>query len=808
MRNLFQTFSKNKNNIDITFFSPNKQSRLTNYNLLKTCSNAQKNFRYSENGINDYYIQELKKAKYQGFFDPESYANKNIFIDNSILINESQISPNKKDHLFKSQDITNKKLLIENEGKNLLIFESESKYPLITYKRRINKRSIKSPYDYFIENKFGCSDNQSIQTNFNNVDFVDLNKKSQNTYFLKNNNKNNFQKYNQLTSVNNSNVFSDINTNIDFNDFNKFETFGKSINLCRSENEFQVNVFKLMDGYRSKLLQLFIERMKIFLKKNILRKFYKTIKEYIKRKEKNIIKNKIYKFTDNEIFNKDNNISFSINNSQEINRNKDFKKYVNNLNIISKNEFIYHNGNNQKKYDIDNFNTIINKNWNKTKNIFRKKYGCSSKINNLKKKINNYSNNKNHDTNLVKSINKIDNLIFQNDSPIKNQLSSIVMTKKSPKCKFLSAKKKSYESQTYLLKKNNLITNLQKTIFKNNSRNNIKSQKMSNYISSDNRIYINTKYYIYIPKINYNKRIQPKLNYFDINLLKIINNDNFYYLTEIKKNNFNKDYCTQETNCGNLRNLLTEKNNDNFNNSEKLNKGILLLQNLVNKNYEEKFNNSGSSVESELININDYIKKEEDGINNNVNEDQTNQKNDINSKLKKIITSIENIKNQNLLKNYFHNFLFLLDNKAKKQVIVQKVEILCKVQKTILSSPIKNNIIDLENNPVEISDNLNTKNPSEISPLNFDKIKNIDNFNENIKKEDINSMKLENELSGYSFMSILSIPKRYSSRTVNELIKNKDESFYEYYHKSQDFIFSFRLLLILNFLNKKNIIQD
>ena len=782
MRSLFQTFKKI--NVKKTFFSPNKEPTLKYSNLLKTFSPPQNNLRYSEKGISNFYIQELKKAKYQGFFDPGSYAKKNIFIDNSILINDSQISQTKKDYLFKSPELSYKKLLIENGDKNLLISESESKYPLITYKRRINERPIKSPYDYYIENKFDCSENKSIKNIINNKSMIELGKDSQNIHLLKNNNNTNFRKI-----CNNSSIFSDKNKNIDFNDCNKYVAFGNSVNLYDNEKEFPVdnNSSKLIDNYLNKLLKLFIEHMNIYLKKITLKEFYKIIQKHIENKEKNISKNKKHKYTNKEIHNQSvSNISLSICNSYKKNKSNDFKKYTNNSNIISKNKNINHYDNIQKKYDFGNLNFTINKNKNKTKKVFRKKSAYSSKVNTMKVNINRNSINKNHDENLECRMNPY-NFTFQNDSPI--QSPSIVMKKKPEKYQF-SLKKKQYNiSNNCLLKNNNLKTNLQKTIFKKESKIsnniNIKLQKIYSYISSDNLIYITIKNYIDTSKINCNKKKHKKLGYFGKNLLEIIKNDNFYYLFKGKINT------------------------DNLNNSEKINKGILLLQSLINKNYEEKLNTSDNSVESQLVNnFSRKEQKEKNNSNNSINEEQTKTKNNINSKLTKIITFIENKKNQDLLKFYFTNFRSLLNNKIKKQIIVRKIEVVRKIQKTVLSTEIKNRQTVLGNNSVEKSDNSKSKYLSGFSsPLNYDKTNNVDSFNGNIRKADNNNIKLKNGSNDYSFISV-SLASKFNPRNVNESMKNKDESFYECYYKYQDFIFTFRTKLIFYFLSKKNSGKD
>ena len=666
--------------------------------------------------------------------------------------------------------------------------------------------------DYYFNDDIRSSINKTIK----NTD--DLNKELKNIYYLKNHNKSNFRKNKEFLSTGDySNRFNDINTNIDFNDFNKYKTLGKSVNLNDNKKKYQINKndFKLMDCYLRKLLQLFINRLKNFIKKNLLQKFYKTLKKYIEIKEKNILKNKEHKFIDKEIFNKNSHRSYTIYSPHEIHKTKTFNKHMNNSNTVFKKKLIFRNDNIKKKDDF-NLKTAINKSENQTKNIFRKKSAYSSRINNLKMLTHINLNNINQDITLENriNINTLDDFTFLNNYHIKNKLSSSIITKKSPNYKFFHTKKQSYDSQNNKSKNNNLIIGLEKAIIKKKSylinNINIKPKKLFNYTSSDNKINITIKYYIYIPKIKHVKKIESKMNNFDKNLLKITINDNFCYLFKTKENNSYKNYCSLETNCEYLGNSLNKKNIENFINSEKINKGIKLLQNIINKNYEENFNTSDITVQSELVN--NYSEKENKGkinLNYKVKEKQIKPKNNINSKLIKIITSLENKENRKLLKNYFNNFHSLLNNKIKKQILVQKTEVFSKIKKTISSNSFKDEPISLENNSEEIFIKSNSKYSSEfISPSKLDKIKNIESFNESIKKENISSIKLGNESSDYSFISMHLVPKFYSSRNVNELIKKKDESFYEYYHKSQDFIFSFRLLLISNYLHKKNLDQD
>ena len=774
MKNLFQTFSKG--NIGKKFLTPQKKSRLILNNLS-----------INENGIKDFYIQELKKAKYQGFFGPENYVNKNDYAENNLLNNNCQNDTKNKKHTYKSADIQKKISLTENEGKTLFIIESESKYPLITYRRRINKRNINNLYDYF-DHKLENSERNSVKTNFSNRGVVDL-KMYQKILSLKDRNVINFQKNNKiLNSEINSNILNDINTSIDFND--NFLTFGKSIDSSSPEKEYRVNNdIKLINGYKIKLFQLFIERMKNFLKKNILLQFYKTLKEYIRIKEKNILNDKKNKFKEKEIVNNNTNICFTIYNFHEKSKTKDFNKNIDNSNILFKKRLIFRNESNQKKYDLDNFNSItINKNENKVINTFR-----NSKRNNFTLHTNDYSTRRNYGINLTDRINlnTINNPTFQNYSPIKNKLSNFVITKKSPKYKFLYNKKQSYDSKNYGMKNNNLVINSPKNVFKKklNISNsiNIKPRETFNYISSDNKIHITIKYIIYIPKIKFKKCIEQKINSFNKNLLEITKNGNFYYLFVKKENNKNNYYCNPKTFYESLKNIINMKNIDNKYNSDKINKGVLLLQNLIVKNYEEMCNNSESSIESEFIK--NYSAKEENiknNINNSIKDEQTEAKNNINSKLRKIITSIENKKNKNFLKYYFNYFYSLLKNKIKKQLIVQKTDKIFKVQKILSNIANKNtNVIVDDDSPV-ISDNSKYNNQSKfISHFKIDDIKIPENFNKNIKKTDISN-----------------------SNDTKELIKNEDEIINELYHKYQDFILSFRLLLIFYSLDKINSCLD
>ena len=328
MKNFFQTLNKYQTYRPL--LSPNTKPKIKLTDSYSLSNNRQNYLRYSGNEINDLCIQEVKRAKYQGFFDPGSYSNKNIFIDNSILINYCQTTPTKNNKSFKSENSSNKKLLIENEGKNIFVLETETKNPLITSKRRIKRKTVKSPDSYY-NGKFDYlynlyNNSQSIRTSFNTGGIVDLNKKTpKKIYSLKQSNKTYFHKYNELAKGNNRvNMFNDVNQNMGFNDIYKNETFGKNEFYDNEENKNTKKVMELMDGYLFKLIQLFVKRIKIFFRKRIIRLFFKETKEYIKIKEK--------------LLNKNNRIFLTTCNSRGKNRKKELND---NSNILLKKIFIF-----------------------------------------------------------------------------------------------------------------------------------------------------------------------------------------------------------------------------------------------------------------------------------------------------------------------------------------------------------------------------------------------------------------------------------------------------------------------------------
>ena len=114
----------------------NRSSYFNNNPNASTISRQKLDSMIYSTGVDDYMFNEIKKAKYQGCFDPGSIGNKNMFNDSyNYKINTTETSSNTND-LKKTHDkakkiirTTSTNLHRHDEGKNLLIAKSETQYP-------------------------------------------------------------------------------------------------------------------------------------------------------------------------------------------------------------------------------------------------------------------------------------------------------------------------------------------------------------------------------------------------------------------------------------------------------------------------------------------------------------------------------------------------------------------------------------------------------------------------------------------------------------------------------------------------------
>ena len=123
-------------------------------------------------GVDNYVFNEIKKAKYQGAFDPGSLGNKNIFLDSNKTNKNSGYNQQK----MKKKANYNR----VGEGKNLLILKSETQYPInygynpLTQDMNNEQRQGKNIYNfnnYYIETKNNNYRNIYARSNENKRNF-------------------------------------------------------------------------------------------------------------------------------------------------------------------------------------------------------------------------------------------------------------------------------------------------------------------------------------------------------------------------------------------------------------------------------------------------------------------------------------------------------------------------------------------------------------------------------------------------------------------------------------------------------------
>ena len=141
------SFTEINNNNTFDFPNEIKVNKSSNFYNPKTStiSRMRKSQIIYGTGVDDYVFNEIKKAKYQGCFDPGSLGNKNIFNDNqnfrNIYNQSNQINnkPNLKniknqkkffDKNKKYSNYTSERIHKHDEGKNLLIEKTEVQYPI------------------------------------------------------------------------------------------------------------------------------------------------------------------------------------------------------------------------------------------------------------------------------------------------------------------------------------------------------------------------------------------------------------------------------------------------------------------------------------------------------------------------------------------------------------------------------------------------------------------------------------------------------------------------------------------------------
>jgi len=400
-------------------------------------------------GVDNYVFNEIKKAKYQGVFDPGSLGNKNIFMDSNKTNNKNSGYNEKK--LRKNKAHYNK----IGEGKNLLILKSETKYPLNyvshTLRTDMNNypkqgKNIYNFNNYYIETRNNNYRNIYSRSNDNKRNFLspDNNGKRE-TYLLQNDNylaktinieklnKDYNKRFNEPKRTlygkysNNTISFNNLAKNfsptfapsrnpnlIKQNTMNYINvSYSKNLNnLTRDENENINNTYnfyndialddyilndnsidkkdtkkdiKLITFYRKKLLNLFFWHMK-----NFFNLHFKSLFNQIIDLLKTSINNNEHNFEDKTIKNIASLKKELKSNSFYYGRNGKYNDLLKEVKKKEKNNLQLENVNNTNEIDIENIkylNTDVNKLESKEMKIYNKSH-LNKRIASYKKVIN------------------------------------------------------------------------------------------------------------------------------------------------------------------------------------------------------------------------------------------------------------------------------------------------------------------------------------------------------------------------------------------------------------------------------------
>ena len=400
-------------------------------------------------GVDNYVFNEIKKAKYQGVFDPGSLGNKNIFMDSNKTNNKNSGYNEKK--LRKNKAHYNK----IGEGKNLLILKSETKYPLNyvshTLRTDMNNypkqgKNIYNFNNYYIETRNNNYRNIYSRSNDNKRNFLspDNNGKRE-TYLLQNDNylaktinieklnKDYNKRFNEPKRTlygkysNNTISFNNLAKNfsptfapsrnpnlIKQNTMNYINvSYSKNLNnLTRDENENINNTYnfyndialddyilndnsidkkdtkkdiKLITFYRKKLLNLFFWHMK-----NFFNLHFKSLFNQIIDLLKTRINNNEHNFEDKTIKNIASLKKELKSNSFYYGRNGKYNDLLKEVKKKEKNNLQLENVNNTNEIDIEKIkylNTDVNKLESKEMKIYNKSH-LNKRIASYKKVIN------------------------------------------------------------------------------------------------------------------------------------------------------------------------------------------------------------------------------------------------------------------------------------------------------------------------------------------------------------------------------------------------------------------------------------
>ena len=666
-------------------------------------------------GVDNYVINEIKKAKYQGAFDPGSLGNKNIFLDGS--------RSNNKNSGYNNQQKAKKNKIHYNrigDGKNLLIIKSETQYPINYGNNTVNYdsnyiqgkgRNIYNFNNYYIESRNNNYRNIYARSNDNKRNyFSPKNKEKNSNYLIKNNYQTNTinidklnKDYNKRFNEPKMTLYEKYSTNtISFN--NPIKNYSPTFAPSRNQNFINQKIMK-----------------------NINMSYSKKINDI----------NKDNEFMHNTYnFDNDKNMDDYIHNDFDINKNENNEntKDIKLINFYRKkllNLFFWHIKNFYKMYFKSIFKEIIsiikmsinNKEHNfenkSIKNIAMLKkqiknnsffYGNKGQYNNLLKDINIKKNIRNLDLD-----NQIDNNTFntenktylETDININDEKKEIYNNQNNFDKKSMS-NKKDINSKTFLGNKNNINNSNKKYVKKiipkgvygkkivRQQFKNLRSPNNSNEKKYENKIHLERKRIIEKTPIIQKRLKFPKSAINDNKMfnsgIKIIDN----HLNNIE----NSKIKLAEENSGkkDIKDTVEEIIKNEQENNKVNNKEINTIKNQV----EEKDNidniNELDSNENEIENYSN--KNLENAITMITKVIENKEKNDKENKilyLNKIINKKINKENQALIKKYFDilkqdiNKIFKEEKNERKKLKITKFDKNKQLNRNLFLSDLEDN---------------------------------------------------------------------------------------------------------------------
>ena len=645
-------------------------------------------------GIDNYFVNEIKKAKYQGAFDPTRLGNKNIFLDSNK--SNKQNSENNIQKKLRKNNIYYNRL---GDGKNLLIIKSETQYPINYTSKAINNdlnysqehgKNIYNFNNYYIESRNNNYRNIYARSNDNKRNYYlsPKNNEKKNEYLLNNNYQTktiNIEKlnrdYDKRFNAPKMTLYEKYSTNtVSFD--NPTKNFSPTFAPNRNQNIFKQNILKNINMSYSKNIND-INNNNEYMNNTFNFDNEKKLDDYVNKYYENESNN-----TNNEM-NKDikliniyrkkllNLFIWHLKNFYKLQFKKMFKEVIN---IIKMN--INYKEHNFEDKTIKNI-AILKKELKNNSYYYGFKKQYDSLLKDMNKKVINKNEiyNINDNNEIIFNPTNEENIIINDneDMEINNNKNNFDMKAFSDK---KNIKKKIFSGNNNLLKTEKKYTKKivpkgvygKKIVKQQFKKLNIIKPNENNIENNQKKLYEKSPIIhkrLKIPKSSINeKKIQNSG-------IKIIDN----HLNNLEKDNIKSDEENSEKNL-NIKTDINENKNKIIQDNFEIDKNEVYT---IKRQYEVKDNNN-NEINNNEIEVENYSNKNlENAISIITKVIENKEKNENEYKkecLIKIITKRINKENFNLLKKYFNKLKEIkYEIKNKEQNIIKESDIFDNINK-------------------------------------------------------------------------------------------------------------------------------